>query len=115
MLFIPAAELLGIQNNNYWIQAFLGVQDQYLRNKEHIAATNHLCQINDPGSPGNTLVGNYCPFLGGSGMEILLESRLVWVEVEYDRPFKNRRIRIPKGHHAAMLASPGAEPLGVSL
>jgi len=31
-------------------------------NKEHIAATNHLCQINDPGSPGNTLVGNYCHF-----------------------------------------------------
>lgn len=26
-----------------------------------------------------------------------------------------RRIRIPKGHQAAMLASPGAEPLGVSL
>lgn len=39
-----------------------------MRNKEHIAATNHLCQINDLGSPGNTLVGNYCPFLGGSGM-----------------------------------------------
>ena len=51
--------------NNYGIQAFLGVQDRYIRNKEHIASTNHLCQINDPSSPGNTLVGNYCYFLGG--------------------------------------------------
>jgi hypothetical protein len=51
--------------NNYWIQAFLGVQDHCMRNKEHITATNHLCQINDLGSPGNTLVGNYCHFLGG--------------------------------------------------
>ena len=36
-----------------------------MRNKEHIAATNHLCQINKPDSPENTLVGNYCPFLEG--------------------------------------------------
>lgn len=35
-----------------------------MRNKEHIAATNRLCQINDLGSPRNTFVGNYCPFLG---------------------------------------------------
>jgi len=36
-----------------------------MRNKEHIAATNHLYQINDPGSLGNTLVRNYCPFFRG--------------------------------------------------
>jgi hypothetical protein len=35
-----------------------------MRNKERIASTNHLCQINDPSSPRNTLVGNYCHFLG---------------------------------------------------
>ena len=51
-----------------------------MRNKEHIAATNHLCQINDLGSPGNTLVGNYCPFLGGSGMGNLCELEKLIVE-----------------------------------
>ena len=51
--------------HNYGIQSFLGMKDHYMRNKEHIAATNHLYQINDPGSPGNTLIGNYCPFSGG--------------------------------------------------
>lgn len=41
--------------------------------------------------------------------------RLELLKVEYDRPFKNRRILILKGHQATMLASPGAWPLGVSL
>lgn len=35
-----------------------------MRNKEHIAANNRLCLINDLGAPRNTIVGNYCPFLG---------------------------------------------------
>jgi len=30
-----------------------------MRSKERIAAANHLCQIDDSGSPVNTLIRNY--------------------------------------------------------
>jgi hypothetical protein len=39
-------------------ELFLECRSHYMRNKEHIAAANYLCQINDSGLPENTLVGN---------------------------------------------------------
>ena len=61
-------------------------KDLYMRNKEHYAATKHLCQINDSGSPGNALVRAYRNFFKClSGME-----RKEYLLVEINASFGTR-------------------------
>jgi hypothetical protein len=38
--------------------------------KNTMQRPKHLCKINNPGSPENALVGNYCLFLGGPEWEL---------------------------------------------